>query len=127
MELCYSWALPTWLLDWFQFGIQSMKGSAWASGCIAERIETFLATKSVQFMSIFKLNDCEDVCVFVFADIFNLMETQRGRVLEVTSWITSFRLCCIITSSAVINSDVPTGKRRCVLHCYPRILLNTHI
>lgn len=52
------------------------------------------------------------------------MHTEGG-VLEVTSWITSFRLCCIITSSAVINSDVPTGMRPGVLHCSPHVLL-TH-
>lgn len=39
----------------------------------------------------------------------------QGRVLGVSDWITSFRPCCIITSSAVINSDVPTGMRLRVL------------
>lgn len=59
----------------------------------------------------------------VFTDIFNLMDTQHTHshthswALEVTSWITSFGLCCIITSSAVISSDVPTGMRQFVLHC----------
>lgn len=91
----------------------------------AERIESFLATQSAQFMTVFKPNDWEDVCVFV--DIFNLVDTRHteGRVLEVTSWISSFRLCCIIAGSAVINSDVPTGMRRRVLRCSP-LSANTH-
>lgn len=41
----------------------------------------------------------------------------QGRVLGVTSWITSFGPRCIISSSAVINSDVPTGMRPHVLQC----------
>lgn len=65
-----------------------------------------------------------DFCVFV--DIFNVMAgrgQKEGSVLEVTSRISSFRLCCIITSSAVINSDVPTGMRPCALRCSPHFLL----
>ena len=63
-----NWALlfigpPHVVLDWFQFGIQSMKRSAWASGCIQREDRNFLATKSVQFMTIFRLNDCKVVCV----------------------------------------------------------------
>lgn len=37
---------------------------------------------------------------------------------EVTSWISSFRLGCIISSSGVIR-----GMRPCVLHCSPHFLL----
>lgn len=134
-ELCYSSALPTWFWIGFSLVFRVWRGQR-GRLLVCRRGSKFLATRSVQFMTIFKLNDCEDVCfcvtliMCVFVDLFNLTDTHRhtqGRVLEVTSWITSFRLCCIITSSAVINSDVPTGMRRCVLHCSPHFLLtHTH-
>lgn len=60
--------------------------------------------------------DCASVCRHLKAN-GQPAHTHTGTVLEVSSWITSFRLCCIITSSAVINSDVPTEMRRSVLHC----------
>lgn len=97
------------------------KGSEYAACCVhAERIRYWNFGNRLEFIAILK--DCEVlhlclrvqlhafVCVFVcvslimcvFVDIFNLMDTRHteGRVLEVTSWISSFRLlhyhqlCC---------------------------------
>lgn len=47
---------PHVVLDRFQFGIQSRKGSAWASGCMQRITKTI-----IQFLAIFK--QTEDVHV----------------------------------------------------------------
>lgn len=112
----------TALLTWFLIGFSLVFG-VWrvsVGDCLyAAWIGDFLA---VEFVAVLSWMAVVTLIVRVFVDILKLMDSQHththtGTVLEVSSWITSFRLCCIITSSAVINSDVPTEMRRSVLHC----------
>lgn len=54
---------PHAVLDWFRFGIQSMKGSAWAAGCMQRGQERSLATNAAWFTTVVKLNECVCLCV----------------------------------------------------------------
>lgn len=109
---CYSSALPTWfgLVSVWYSEYDGVSVGGWLY-CTEREDRTFLATKTVQFMTILQLNDCEGVRLCLFVDVFNLMDTRHteGRVLEVTSWITSFRPVALSPAQLSLTQMFPQG------------------